>query len=65
MMIFGFDRTCTACYRKRERAVGRIRCVAEAVSCLVRWVASLLHQRAASVRAVADPAEVGSSVLLH
>lgn len=38
---------------------------AECVSCLVRRVASLLHQRAASVRVVADPAQMGSSELLH
>jgi hypothetical protein len=38
---------------------------AEYVSCLVRRAVSLLHQRAALVRVVADPPEVGSFELLH
>jgi hypothetical protein len=38
---------------------------AEYVSRLVRWIASLLHQRVASIRVVADPAEVGNPEVLH
>jgi hypothetical protein len=38
---------------------------AEYVSRLVRWIASILHQRVASVRVVADPAEVDDLEVLH